>query len=191
MVVDNLDDFGKVCSVIFLGARGDCRDLYTFHHKIEGAKISHPYNFNPVSITLWYENNNIIFSLSIIMDSEKWRTMSMMITSFSDSVLGNIADDTGSVSSSEYIIFGQLWSNLSMVMYGLFCPWSCSNKNWMTQRWTRWHDNGLYSYVLLFHWCSSECCCVMNPENHEKNDYWEQSMLVADKTVKLRLLIDS
>ncbi len=93
---------------IWSKARSDCRDLYTFRHKICGVKISHYYNFNPFSITLWYENNKIIFSLSIVIGSDKWGTMSVTIVIFSDSVLGNIANDTASVSSLKYIIFGWL-----------------------------------------------------------------------------------
>ncbi len=70
MVVENLNDLGKVCYIIFLNARRDCRNLYMSHYKIYGIKISHC-NFNPISITLWYENNIIIFFLSMVMDSDK------------------------------------------------------------------------------------------------------------------------
>ncbi len=72
MITKNINDLLEVCSIIILYARSDCRDLYiTSQHKIYGVKISHSSNFNPVSITLWYENNIIIFSLSIVMDSDK------------------------------------------------------------------------------------------------------------------------
>ncbi len=70
-VVEDLHDLGEVCSIIFLDVRSDCRDLYMSHHKIYGVKISHSSNFSPISITLWYENNIIIFFLSIVMDSDK------------------------------------------------------------------------------------------------------------------------
>ncbi len=63
MVVENLNDLGEVCSIIFLDARSDYRDLYMAHHKIYGIKVSHSSNFNLVSITSWYENI-IIFFLS-------------------------------------------------------------------------------------------------------------------------------
>ncbi len=41
------------------------------HRKIYGVKISHSSNFNPVSIALWYENNIIIFFLSMVTDIDK------------------------------------------------------------------------------------------------------------------------
>ncbi len=70
MVVENLNDLGEVCSIIFLDARSDYRDLYNMSlHKIYGIKMSHSSNFNPVFITLWHENNIIIFFLSTVMDS--------------------------------------------------------------------------------------------------------------------------
>ncbi len=72
MVVENLNNLGDVCSIIFLDARSDCRDLYASHHKIYSVKISHSSNFNPVSITLWYENNIsqflvILYWLTLLM----------------------------------------------------------------------------------------------------------------------------
>ncbi len=79
-------------------------NLYMFHHKIYAVKISHSFNFNPVSITLWYENNVIIFFLSIVMDSDKQGTMSATIAIFSESVLSNTANDTAGFSSTKYII---------------------------------------------------------------------------------------
>ncbi len=39
------------------------------------------------------------------MDSDKRETMSVTILTFSDSVLGNTANDTASFSSAKYIIF--------------------------------------------------------------------------------------
>ncbi len=57
MVVEKFNDHGEVCSIIFLNARNDYRDLYLSHHKIYGVKMSHSSNFNPISITLWYENS--------------------------------------------------------------------------------------------------------------------------------------
>ncbi len=84
MVVENLNDLREVCSIIFSDSRSDCRDLYFFHHKIYIVKIFCSSNFNPVSITLWNENNGIIFFLSIVMDGDK-QTMSVMITIFIDS----------------------------------------------------------------------------------------------------------
>ncbi len=45
------------------------------------------------------------------MDSNKQGTMSARIIIFSDSVLGNTANDTAGFSSAKYIIFGWLWSN--------------------------------------------------------------------------------
>ncbi len=61
MVVENLNDLREVCSIIFLAARSNCRDLCMSHHKIYGVKISHSSNFNSISITLCYKNNIIIF----------------------------------------------------------------------------------------------------------------------------------
>ncbi len=104
----NLNDLGEVCFNIFLDARSDCRDLYMSHHKIYGVKISHSTNFNPVSLTLWDENKLIIFFLSKVMDSNKRTTMNVMITIFTDSVLGNTANDTTGFSSAKYVIFGWL-----------------------------------------------------------------------------------
>ncbi len=75
MVVENLNDLGEVCSIIFLDVRSDYTDLYKSHHKIYSVKILHASNFNPVSITLWYENNIIIFFLSVVMDSDKRGTI--------------------------------------------------------------------------------------------------------------------
>ncbi len=69
-VVKNLNDPGEVCSIIFLDPGSDCRDLCMSHHKIYSVKISHSSNFNLIFITLWYENNIIIFFLPIIMDSD-------------------------------------------------------------------------------------------------------------------------
>ncbi len=71
-----------------------------FHCKIYIAKISHSSNFNPVSIALWYKNNIIIFFLSIVMDSDKQGTVSVTIAIFSDSVLGNAANDMADFSST-------------------------------------------------------------------------------------------
>ncbi len=71
MVVENLNDLGEMRSIIFSETRSDYRDLYTFHHKIYIVKISHSSNFNPISITSWYESNIIIFFLSLVMDSDK------------------------------------------------------------------------------------------------------------------------
>ncbi len=71
MVVENLNDLGEVCSIILLDAKSDCKDLYTSHHKIYNVKISHSSNFKPISITLWYETNIIIFFLSIVVDKDK------------------------------------------------------------------------------------------------------------------------
>ncbi len=118
MVTENLNDLGEVCSTIFLTARSDCRDLYMSHHKIYGVKISHSSNFNPISITLWYENNIIIFFLSIVMDSDKYGTMRAMIAIFSDSVLHKTANDTAAFSFAKFIIFSWLWSNFSYFVHG-------------------------------------------------------------------------
>ncbi len=52
MFVENLNELGEMCSIIFLDPKSDCRDLYIFHHKIYGVKIAHFSNFNLVSITL-------------------------------------------------------------------------------------------------------------------------------------------
>ncbi len=41
--------------------------------------------------------------------------MRVMITIFSDSVLGNITNDTGSFCLAKYIIFAWLWSNLAIL----------------------------------------------------------------------------
>ncbi len=143
MVMDNLNDLGEVCSIIFLEARSDCRDFYTFHRKIYGVKISHSYNFNPVSITLWYENNIIIFSLSIVMDSDKWGTMSVTIAIFSDSLLGNISNDTTGVCSSKYIIFCWICSNLCYFVHGC------------VQMKTEWHDDEQGDTMMD---CIPTCC---------------------------------
>ncbi len=77
-----------------------------FHHKIYVVKISHSSNFNPISSTL--ENNIRIFSLSVAVDSDKQGTMSVTISIFSDSVLGNTTNDTAGFCSAKYIIFGRL-----------------------------------------------------------------------------------
>ncbi len=71
MIVESLSDLGEVCPIIFLDLRSDYTDLYMSHHKIYGVKLL-SFNFNPISIKLWYENNIIIFFLSIVMDSDKW-----------------------------------------------------------------------------------------------------------------------
>ncbi len=39
LVANNLNALEDVCSIIFLDARSDCRDLYTFHYKIYGVKF--------------------------------------------------------------------------------------------------------------------------------------------------------
>ncbi len=101
-------------AITFLDARSDCRDLYVSHHKIYGVKISHSSNFNPISITLWYENNIIISFLSV----DKLGTVKVMITIFSDFVLGNTANDTASFNSAKYILFGWLRSNFSYFVHG-------------------------------------------------------------------------
>ncbi len=44
--------------------------------------------------------------LSVVRDSDKRGTMSMMIPIFSDSVLGNTANNTADFSPTKYIIFG-------------------------------------------------------------------------------------
>ncbi len=82
VVVENLNDLGKVCSIIFLDARSDCRDLYMSRHKIYGVKISHSSNFNTISIALWYENNIIIFFSSIVVDSPKRITINVNYRNF-------------------------------------------------------------------------------------------------------------
>ncbi len=51
------------------------------------------------------------------MDSDKYGTMSMMITVFSDTVLGNAANDTASFSSAKYVISGWLLSNFSYFVH--------------------------------------------------------------------------
>ncbi len=92
MIVENLNDLEEVVFIIFL--------------KAISVKISHTLNFNPVFITLWYENNIIIFFLSIVMDSDERETMNVTIVTFNDSLLGNTANDTAGFSSAKYIIFG-------------------------------------------------------------------------------------
>ncbi len=47
MVVENLNDPGEVCSIIFLDAKSDCMDFYMSHHKIYGEKISYSSNLIP------------------------------------------------------------------------------------------------------------------------------------------------
>ncbi len=106
--MENINGFGEVCSIIFLDSRSDCKDLCMSHHEIYSVKISHSFNFNPISITLWRENNIISFSLSIIMDSDKRGTVSVTITIFSDSVLHNTANDTAGFSSAKHITFDWL-----------------------------------------------------------------------------------
>ncbi len=106
MVVENLNDLGEVRSIIFLDPRSDHWDLYMFHNKIYVVKMSLSSNFNPISITLWYENNIIIFFLSTVMDNDKRGTISLTITIFSDSVLDNTANDNTGFSSAKYILFG-------------------------------------------------------------------------------------
>ncbi len=64
MVVENPNVLGKVGYIIFLDARSNCRTIY-------GVQISHYSDFYPISIALWYENNIIIFFLSIVIDSDK------------------------------------------------------------------------------------------------------------------------
>ncbi len=93
MVVVNLNNLGEVRSIIFLDPRSNYGDLYMFHHKIYVIKISRSSNFNPISITLWYENNIIIIFLSIIMDSDKRGIVSATIAIFIYSVLSNTAND--------------------------------------------------------------------------------------------------
>ncbi len=104
MVVENLNDLREVCSIIFLYARSDCGDLYMSHNKIYISKSS---NFT-ISITLWYKNYIINLFLSIVRNSDKQETTSVTIKIFSDSVLGNTANDTAGFSSAKYIIFGWL-----------------------------------------------------------------------------------
>ncbi len=118
VIVENLNDLGEGCSIIFLDARSDCGDLCMSNRKMYGIKISHSSNFNPISITLWYENNIIIFFLSIVMDSDKWGTMNVKIPTFNDSVLSNTANDIAGFSSAKYIIFGWLWSNFRFFVHG-------------------------------------------------------------------------
>ncbi len=90
------------------------------HHKIYSVKISNSFNFNPVSITFWYENNIIIFFLSIVLDSDEQETMNVTIAILSDFILGNTANDTVGFSSPKYIIFGWLWSILAILSMGVF-----------------------------------------------------------------------
>ncbi len=71
MVAENPNDLEEVCSIIFLDAGSDLRDLYMSRHKIYGVKISHCSNFNPISIALRYKNNIKIFFLSLVMDCGK------------------------------------------------------------------------------------------------------------------------
>ncbi len=94
MVIENLNDLLEVSSILFLDARNDRTYLYMSRYKIYGVKISHSLNFNPVSITLWYENSIIIFFLYIVMDSDKQGTMSATIAIFSNYVLSSTANDT-------------------------------------------------------------------------------------------------
>ncbi len=91
--------------------------IYMSHHKIYGVKSFDSSNFNFVSIKVWYENI-IIFFLFIVMDSDKQGRMSVTIEVFSDSVLGNTANDTAGFSFVKYIIFGWLWSNFSYFVHG-------------------------------------------------------------------------
>ncbi len=58
------------------------------------------------------------FFLSIVIDSDKRGTLNVTITIFSDSVLGNTANDTAGFSTAKYIIFGWLWSNFSFFVPG-------------------------------------------------------------------------
>ncbi len=59
--------------------------------------------------------------------------MRVMIAIFSDSVLGNIANDTANLSSAKYLIFGWLQSKNLKVLYnhfrGLFGPLPHPAKN--------------------------------------------------------------
>ncbi len=48
MVVENLNDCGEVCSVIFLDARSDYRDLYT--RKVKVATMTHDHDDTPHAI---------------------------------------------------------------------------------------------------------------------------------------------
>ncbi len=52
---------------------------------------------------VWKQHYN--FFLSIVVDSDKQGRMSVTITIYSDSVLGNTADMAG-FNSAKYIIFG-------------------------------------------------------------------------------------
>ncbi len=82
------------------------------------------------TIRLWYEKNIIIFILFIVMDNDKRETMSMTITIFSDSVLGNTANDAAGFSFAKYVIFlagcDRILDILFMGVDGFFNPRSCS-----------------------------------------------------------------
>ncbi len=122
MVMENLNDLGEVCSIIFLDAGSDCMDLYMSHHNIYGVKIFPSSNFNPVSISLWYENI-IIFFPSIITDSDKRGTMSATIAIFCHSVLGNTSNDTYC-----WLCFCKThYMSLDVIEFQLFCPWASMN----------------------------------------------------------------
>ncbi len=56
------------------------------------------------------------------MESDKQGTMSVAITIFSDSVLGNTANDTAGFSFANYIILGCLWKNFNYFVR--VCGWT-------------------------------------------------------------------
>ncbi len=114
-VIGPLMTLGR-CVLLYFWMQEVTRDLYMSRHKIYSVKISHSSKFNPTSITLWYENNIIIFFLSIVMDSGKRVKMNETIAVFSDSVLGNTANYAAGFSSAKYI-----W--LAVIEFQLFCPW--------------------------------------------------------------------
>ncbi len=106
------------CVLLYFWTQRVTVEICTCHHKIYSLKISHSFNFNPISITLWYESNIIIILLSIVMDGDKWGTMSAAVAIFSDAVLGKPANNTTGFNSSKYIIFSWLCSNFNYFVYG-------------------------------------------------------------------------
>ncbi len=123
VVVENLHDRGEVPSILFSDPRSDYGDLYTFHHKICDIKISHSSNFNPVSITLWYENKIIIFFLFVwILISEEqwaWRSQFLVIlycVTLLKTLLTSVQRNTLYLAGCD-----------RMIEFSLFCPWSWMN----------------------------------------------------------------
>ncbi len=63
------------------------------------------------------------------MDNDKRGTMSVTMTIYSDSMLGNTNNDTAGFSSARYIYLSgcdRILAILSMGVDEFFCPWSCS-----------------------------------------------------------------